>query len=300
MTLVAACRFPQTIYLFADCRASYSIGARLTAVDDNLQKLYQIADKLVVGFSGPLPGAYWVLKTVHTNATRYSRRPAAINLRTDMTRWIRHAYKQLKPEHREGLAFLIATVEPSRRIRPKDRDGKEIPTPSRIPRPPELNILVLTQSTSQAGQLRTARGPGPCQCIGVSRRVQEDVCRMAFSCVNFARRWPHVQATVMTHAIQFLAMQSGLDRVGGLFQCAVLSTAGVTWVPYRAGNVSMQSDGDRLIQVNADTGERKPVLSIWEWWEDWHPSHKPGTSGMFEDPSMRDALDSPPEPDDIS
>jgi hypothetical protein len=52
MTVVIACWFLKTAAIFADCRVS-DINKTTKSVDDNLQKIYQIDKRMILGFSGP-------------------------------------------------------------------------------------------------------------------------------------------------------------------------------------------------------------------------------------------------------
>ena len=79
MTVVIACKFWKALAVIADCRVCYQ--PPYLEVDDYLQKLYQIGDRLVIGFAGPLEGAHRVMDLVRKNAPSYPKPPIADNLR---------------------------------------------------------------------------------------------------------------------------------------------------------------------------------------------------------------------------
>jgi 20S proteasome alpha/beta subunit len=109
MTVVVACRFLKTATIFADCRVSYA-NSQAKDVDDNLQKIYQIGDKMVIGFSGPLSGAFQVMEVLRKNLKTYSKPPVASNLQRDVERWIRYEYQQIKEEERKNLSFILVLL----------------------------------------------------------------------------------------------------------------------------------------------------------------------------------------------
>lgn len=113
MTVVVACHYLSTAVVVADCRVSYP-RTGVDCVDDNLRKLYRFSDRVILGFAGPLKGANAVLETVRKNEGNYSKPKIASNLISDMERWIRHTYRNLDPEDRENLQFILAAVEPNR------------------------------------------------------------------------------------------------------------------------------------------------------------------------------------------
>jgi 20S proteasome alpha/beta subunit len=78
MTIVMAYRTWKSVAVIADCRVSYN--PPYEDVDDYLQKLYQIGTRLVIGFAGPLQGAYQIMELVRANARSYSKPPVAENL----------------------------------------------------------------------------------------------------------------------------------------------------------------------------------------------------------------------------
>ncbi len=299
MTVVIACRFVKHIAVFADCRVSYE---HTNSVDDNLQKIYQIGKRMVLGFSGPLQGAYRVMQAVRRNAGAYSKRPVASNLQTDVERWIRHEYREIEqPEHRKGLSFMLVTVEPRREARSTHKrrlsDGTEIeiPKPKCFPSAPELSTLVLKPSQSRPGEL-VKEGKGLFKIIGVQDEVRNAIQRTLEGSYGFAFKQPTLQAQAVVDWLMVTLMESGVIEVGGLFQCALLGANGIQWLRYglpsHYGEVALDMVEGRYVQRDSVTGRTVPLRTIWEWCEEWGGTHLPGDSGIFEDPGLRKAIDS--------
>lgn len=190
MTVVVACWYLKTLVVVADCRVSYTC---VDTVDDNLQKLYQIGDRLVLGFAGPLAGAYRVLKRVRANMAQYSKRLVAVSLQTDVERWIRYEYERISnPADRRDLSFLLASVELRREKRSRWRtpEGKEQPKPGWFPCLPEFRVLTLVPSQSRPDDLVREEKAG-FKVIGIRSKEERSAIRdIAFRHTNLAYRYP--------------------------------------------------------------------------------------------------------------
>jgi hypothetical protein len=299
MTVVIACHYLKLIAVFADCRVSYQCT---NTVDDNLQKIYQIGTKMVLGFSGPLQGAYQVIQAVRRNARTYSKRPIASNLQRDVERWIRREYREIRqPEHRKDLSFILATVEPSREARSTYRrrlsNGTEIeiPKPEWLPSAPELSTIVLKPSRSAPNKLLKEE-KGLFKIIGVQDETCDAIRHTLEDSYGFAFKQPRLQAQAVVDWLMATLMDRDLIKVGGLFQCALLGTDGIQWLRYRLpskyGDVSLDVVEDHFVQRDHVTGKTVPLRAIWEWCDGWARSHLPGDSGVFEDRGLRRAIDS--------
>jgi hypothetical protein len=296
MTVVIAFRFLQHVAVFADCRVSYGDSSE---VDDNLQKLYQIDKRMVLGFSGPLEGAYQVIQAVKRNIRPEGRRLVASNLQMDVERWIRHEYQQIKQPDRKGLSFLIATVEPLRRERPTYKRGCpdgadiEISEPKWVPRAPELSVLVLKPSRSKPHKLVRRQGR-KFMTIGVGREAREAIQRELERLYGFALKLRHVQAEVAVNSVMATLMKQQIDTVGGLFPGALLSADGINWIRYHSpsaeGDVTLAIEDGHYVQIDNRTGRRVPLKTIWEWFEERSSAPPRGSSGVFEDPGLRHAV----------
>ncbi len=281
MTLVIAHKFWKTVAVIADCRVSY--GPQCDDRDDYLQKIYQIHSRLVLGFSGPLPGAHRVLQLVKENVCDYRRPPVAHNLQKDVERWIRYEYRQLDEAERKGLTFVVATVEPHRERRSRFfKDGKEIAKPTWFPYEPEWNTLALKPSASDSTKLIAERKRLP-KIIGLAGEHRRAVEGVLMQLYGFAFHEPAAQMQVIMNTLKLKLMERQVKEVGGLFQCALLNEQGVQWLGYSAPNVILQPEKGRFVQRNMITGQTLPLMSIWEWAQR-KPS--PGTFGTFEDPGL--------------
>ena len=290
MTVVVACWFLKSVAVIADCRVSY---VPTGVVDDNLQKIYQIGERAVLGFSGPLPGAYQVVELVRRNMRGYSKRPVASNLRMDVERWIRYEYRKIRPpENRKNLGFLLATVEPRRKARSRwvTPEGKERPEPRGFPWRPEFHMLVLKPSQSRPGEL-VKEEKGLIKILGIR---DEEHCSAIEGAVqslyDMASRYPREGARMVANALQSVLMKRQVPWVGGLFQCALLSAKGIEWLGHGFGDVALDFANGRYVQRNTSTGRAVPLRAIWEWWEGLQASRLGGV-GAFEDPDLRRAVD---------
>lgn len=290
MTIVIANRLLNSIIIVADCRVSYT-GSNV--VDDNLQKIYQLNKRMVLGFSGPLSGAYQVLDKIKSNISNYSKPPIADNLRIDVERWIRHEYREIENEQdRLNLSFVIATVEPRREVHSKfiTSGGKEAPKPKWFPYMPDLCITTLKPSKAITGGLQKTN-LGMCHVIGVNKEAQKLARDTVVKLFGFEFGKPGLQAQAIVNSLMAVLMEKHILTVGGLFQCALLSSNGINWMTYDLpsdyGDVSLDIIDGKYIQRNNVTGRIVPLETIWGWWQKWRLLHKPGSSGPFEDPYMR-------------
>ncbi|TEU16090.1 MAG: hypothetical protein E3J21_11590 [Anaerolineales bacterium] len=297
MSVVVAYRFLKTIAIFADCRVSFD-GEN--PVYDNLRKIYSVdkGKRMVLGFSGPLAGAYKVIEAIRRNMRTYPKRPVASNLQRDVERWIRHEYRGIKrPEDREDLSFILATVEPHRETRSKWRssEGKEIPKPRWFPYIPELRILALKPSKSRPGELIKYE-KGSCQIIGIQDQAAQNVIQERLNRLfGFASKYPRLQTRAAADELMIICMERQVRTVGGLFQVALLSVNGVEWLAYSSpggqGNVALDIANGQYVQVDNITKRQVPLKPIWEWWQEWQTTSLPPSSIIFEDPYLRKAVD---------
>ena len=90
-------------------------------------------------------------------------------------------------------------------------------------------------------------------------------------------------------------MERDVSTVGGLFQCALLGADGVQWLTYGLpssyGDVALGIAEGHYVQRDNVTGRTVPLKAIWEWWEESQATFSPGSSGVFEDPGLRKAVD---------
>ena len=294
MTVVVACRFLKTVAVIADCRVSYGDDA---VVDDNLQKIYQFDDRMVLGFAGPIKGANQVIESVRAYLETRSKYRAASNLVNDIERRIRHEYRQIKQsEDRKGLSFMLATVEPRREARSKWRstEGKEIAKPKWFPYVPEFRVLALKPSQSTPDEL-VKEEKGKCIALGIQERDRRAIQDTMERLYDFVFKQPMLQAIAVVDALMLILMERQVRTVGGLFQCAVLGADGIQWLSYslpsNLANVALDIVDGRYVQRDNRTGREVPLKRIWEWWQEWQNTCSPGSSGIFEDPGLRKAAE---------
>lgn len=287
MTVVIACKFWKAVAVIADCRVSYLPPYQ--EVDDCLQKIYQIGDRLVLGFSGPLQGAYEVMALVEKNAQEYSRTPIADNLQSDVERWIRYKYRTLDERDRRDLSFVLATIEPKREKHSSwfNVDGREGSKPKWFPFIPEWKTMTLKPSRKDPGELAKDEWQFA-KIIGIKGDDRKAVERVLTSHYGFAANQPVQQAQAIMGLLKFALMRRQVKTVGGLFQCALLSENGIRWLGYGGENVILEFVQDRFVQHNTVTGETAPLMSIREWAK---TRPKPGSFGPFEDPGLQRALE---------
>jgi len=286
MTIVVAYKAWKAVAVIADCRVSYE--SPYEEVDDCLQKLYQIHDRLVMGFAGPLQGAYEVMRLVRENTRNYPRHPTAHNLQLDVERWVRYKYRGLNADERQNLGFLIATIEPRREKRSIwYRNGKEVPKPGWFPRVPEWKTIALRPSEKKPGELIKEES-GFIKTIGIAGEDRQVVEQVVQKLYGFAFKQPELQMQAVMGTLKYELMRRRVRAVGGLFQCALLSERGIQWLGYACGDVTLKLVQGRFVQHNMVTGETLPLMAIWEWAE-LRPL--PGSLGAFEDPTLRKAAE---------
>jgi hypothetical protein len=288
MTVIAAIPFFRHLVVIADSRVSdENIPGE---AGDFLQKLYPIGNvsfglRVVIGFSGPLEGAYEVLEGVRKKARAYSKPAVAANLLKDIVRWIQFDYQIVKPQNRKRLSFLLAAVEPSR-----DRSVRK---PDWIPFLPTFSTLTLKPSNSEPTKL-VVESRNIIKAIGVHNEEFLDELKDRMNkYYDLQFKYPEIgmQVVVNDLILYFMQRQDKYNKVGGLFQCANLSVEGVKWLSYGSiGDIVMKFENGRYIQHNKITGKTIPLMTINEWGKCW-PRPKPGSFGLFENPVYRKLVD---------
>jgi hypothetical protein len=281
MTVIVAFRSLAHILVVSDCRVSYienDLG------DDNLQKIYQIGHKFIVGFCGPLSGAYEVMNQIADNLQNYKKELTAGNLHSDVVRWIRFRYQKIqKPEKRKNLSFLLASVEPKREqpARFVSKTGEKLPKPSWASSIPDLKIVSLRPSSSNPQEL-VLNYEGLCV-MGVSNQAKDTIQSTVLHMHHFAPQNLAAQSLAITSSLMDAVEKEGLEKVGGLFQAVILNSEGIRWLTYDMGDVSLSVEVGNFVQVDDLSGKRIPIITIWEWWEHWGKRKKPGDVGAFRD-----------------
>ena len=293
MTVVVAARLLGSIVVVADCRVSYEGTA---AKDDELQKLYQIGGKTVLGFTGPLDGAYEVLEAVRKNSISYSKPDVSSGILHDLERWIRHSFSRLANEScRRGLAFILASVEPTREQRSRwiTSFGAPREKPPWFPYVPELRVVSLKCAGSSSEKL-SRRTKSHVQVIGVPPSVHSRIETTIDRLYGFSSTRPQQQAQVITDSLMAVLMEEDTGLVGGLFQCALLGETGVDWLTYglpsQHGDVSLELREGRYTQIDNVSGRIVSLKTIWEFMEHQRKGHVPGETGIFEYPGLRRAI----------
>ncbi|RLC81906.1 MAG: hypothetical protein DRJ03_09400 [Chloroflexi bacterium] len=291
MTVIIAHKFWKVVAVIADCRVSYQ--PPYDEVDDYLQKIYHIENKLVMGFAGPVQGAYKVMELVRKNLQDYSKPLIADNLQADVERWIRHRYGELDVSERNRLSFILATVEPGREKQSvwfsSDEQGNVKPSskPSWFPYVPEWRIMALKPSHSTPTELVKEEKQYP-QIIGVTEEDRKIIETTLSRHYGFAFKQPELQMQAILGSLKFQLMARQTKKVGGLFQCAMLSENGLQWLGYAGENVILEPGEGQFVQRNILTGQTLPLMTVWEWAKKQPP---PGSLGAFEDPGLEEAVE---------
>lgn len=275
MTVVLTNHFLSGVAIIADCRVSYGTGF---PVHDGLQKLYPIGKHTVLGFSGPLAGACQVIEAIRKHRSRQSERVAAAIL-LDVERWIRHAYRNIRSAgERKNLSFLLASVEPNKVTRfapgikakfnlpdiPRCKTFALVPSPgdpSELVKQQRYNVKVIGVKEDAVGPIRVALTDRFVNQFHSPRG--EEVIRGSLEALRIAR-------------------DNHPETVGGLFQCAILDAEGVGWADYEVGEIALKTEAGRYVQHNKITGEKKPLLTVWEWRERHGFCQPPGASDVFD------------------
>lgn len=283
MTIIVACKFWKAVGVIADCRVSYL--PKYSEVDDYLQKLYQIDNRLVMGFAGPLQGAYEVMKLVRKNLQSYPKPRIADNFRRDVQRWIQYRYRELDEPDRRDLSFIVSTVEPTREMKTRwlssDERGKIHPSskPSWFPFIPEWKINVFIPSQSDPTKL-VSQESRFIRVIGVKKEDRLAIEGTITRHYGFSFKRPDLQMQVILDFLMNQVKERQIRTVGGLLQGALLNERGIQWIGYAGSEVILEFGENRFVQRNTRTGQTQPLLSIWEWAKNKPP---PGSFGAFED-----------------
>lgn len=292
MTVLIACNYLTSLIVVADSRVSYATDRTKEApVDDNLQKIYQIHDRMILGFCGSLEAAHRVIIGINRNLETYSKPPIAVNLLSDVERWVQHEYQSIKNPVARQLELMLVTVEPKREKKSKwqTQDGIQIEKPGWFPYVPEFQVVVLTPSAKQDKLVR--KRIDVCEIIGICGETRNILEEKLLKMASFDRKRPQNQAMVVAMTANVVLMEQGVDTIGGLFQCVLLNSDGIQWLGYgtREG-VSLSFKNGGYVQTNHSTGRSVPVKHIVDWWSDWEKLKRKGAIGTFEDPGLREAV----------
>ena len=289
MTVVVATHYLKTIVIIADCRVSdlNREPIHIDDVDDNLQKIYPVGNKVIVAFSCPLDGAHKIFESLRIRPLRYGKSFVAQTIIHDLTRRIKYEYGLLSQSERKDLSFILVGIEPHRvrRSRVFNEQGEEIPKPNWLPSIPEKYITTL-KPQSDGSRLATDSNHMT-HVLGLNKGDCDEVSRIVNILFSFSMRQPRLQAQALVSSLMLELKSRNILRIGGLFQCYLLSTEGITQLGYGSpsqyGDVDLIIEKGRYIQRNNVTGRRVPLLNIWEWWKA-HKGLPLGTVGSFEDP----------------
>jgi hypothetical protein len=133
-----------------------------------------------------------------------------------------------------------------------------------------------------------------CKIIGVQNEIQEAIQDRLMELFGFEFKHPKLQAQVIVNTLMYDLMKRKVISVGGLFQCAILSEKGIEWLSYGLpsdyGDVSLVIDNGQYLQRDNVTGKVVPLMTIWQWQEEWQKKPLPGRFGIFEDPAYRNVV----------
>lgn len=273
MTVLIALRHLSGVTIIADSRVSFGTSQ---PVHDGLQKLYQVGDKIVFGFTGPLAGAFQVIQEIKKNRNRNSRSAKNTTVR-DVERWIRYAYQNISFNDRRGLSFLIARSD-NKRLK---SFGKHIQAKYGIPDFPETELFTLEPSQKNPAELIKIRQV--ISVIGVKPEFKVSIKEVFLDSFTDLLQSPGGQNTINLgiNAIK-IASSKHPDTIGGLFQCAVMDSRGIGWASYDNEDVSLTFEDGRYMQHNKRTGQKIPLLTVWEWGSYYGFKQPPPNATTFE------------------
>jgi hypothetical protein len=272
MTIVVALPLFHKVIVVADSRVSWEGRSEK---DDILQKIYQVGDRMIIGFSGPPDGAYPIFKAIGENEKTYS----GTNLFRDVEGWIRREYRRVEAKYQRYLSFVLVQVK---------RQTLNI---NKFP--PDMlkyQIIMLEPNRSKPGELQCRRDRFPVigsggQELNAIRNIFQEF--YSFVDVSFQFRNSHIHAWAIVDELIRHFMAKKPDTVGGLFQCATLNAEGIQWLSYgSAGGVSLEFTDGRYFIVRKDAQEKVKLMTVIEWGE-ISPRPTPGGIGVFEDPVYR-------------
>lgn len=276
MTVIIAFNYHSSLSVIADCRVTYPGSKSI----DNLQKLYQFGDYVVLGFSGPLKGAYQVIEEIKKNIKKIPNKRKAIDTQR-LIRCIKYGFKSIpSPHDKKDLSFIVATVQPwyRRSIGLKIKSTNKLISTFESPR---FETLILHPSSTCRDRLEEDKS-GDIKIIGVSLKDQLKIKELLRE--KIPRLLMDTTKSEIIYALRELMLKlksEGLLSVGGLFQCARLGTEGISWADYDLGKIALKTIERRYVQVNKETGEEKPLLTIWEWADKYGFEKSPPEPDIF-------------------
>ena len=254
MTLVVGWKFGSGIALIADCRVSYKGRPE---VYDDLQKLYWIGDNSVLGFSGPLEGAYQVIEAIRGERTT-TRLKDNCSIQ-DVERCVRIAFRGIQPKYKLNLKFILAHRNPTK----VKEWGQYINTKFGLPNFPNCSIVLLKSSSSNPDEL--TRESQNINVIGDSTGMEKIIREKLVNEMLGVMMNPKGEGIVRVTDEIRQEVARVKNTVGGLFQCVVLDEHGIWWSAYSIGDLELKFEGERYVQVNKLTNKEIPLLTIWEW-----------------------------------
>ena len=268
MTAVIAINCLSEIVALADTRVS-SPGS-VTSHRDILRKLYVFGTEgksVVFGFSGNLEAARAVfLHICEGKLPRYRRRFVIPEFKDSLGSWIQEATsRRLSPGQREGLAFILAGIEPSRHPR-ISRNGHLVGFLNL----PEVHIYQYRVRRLD-GTVTATRKPW-FAIIGSGNLLQKQVSSKLKEAIGFGFAQPNLhwgRAVLMAEIMSCLYATDASLGVGGPIQAIRIAPSGVdeqfAWppgVPDR--NMQVRREHGRIFLSKPGSDEELALHPIWD------------------------------------
>ncbi len=297
MTIIVGVSSGQDISLLADCRLSGTDArGRVIVRRDVCQKLVAVNEWSVIGFSGHLCLARHLLRGF---VSRLSATPV------DAPDWLRnndevlsflrqgvemHAKVRMNADHRpcqmRPVELLIAWVDHAQTFFGESRQPGD---PATAPR---METLVI-----RSPQMELERRPLELQIIGSGAKIHQQMRKEAYMEIAWHGHdapvgWLY-RSFFTAIVVRDLLNDAGESTVGGLYQLASLSPAGVQiiphfyWAPVEPGYgtyVAMRIKGGEWVQEHRPTGTVVKVMSPFDV-QLRHPDWTNLRSKMF-DPAL--------------
>jgi hypothetical protein len=265
MTVVVGINYLDEILVIADTRVSYSNGTYDQSLGVKKLLILGNVDKVaVVGFSGPIEVGKQVFKYLIQHKHPQRRRFVIETFKDDLARWIQEAASALPIEKLKGSSFMLAALEPSRRL-PMKRRGQIVPSPF-------IESHLYTYRYTESGRLQVERHRN-FAVIGSGKELESTIVDKAKALINFGRKMPNFRLTraiVVNEVISSLFKDKGSKTVGGPYQVVRIapppkpSQLIYQWLDIDDADVVVNNIGDTTIMENQKTGERYELISIWD------------------------------------
>jgi hypothetical protein len=293
MTVVAGVSLVNGVMLIADCRVTVRTPGRPDVYCDVAQKIFQLTQTTVLGFSGDVCAASVILRELQKQLGRRRRRDSVSLLRW-LPRFMSATYRALdKKKRARRVDFIIGSVIPDKVNVVERQKVVDILTTitsgnasmQRNWFPDILMRVIQTPAESVAipgtvrGVLYTMSSPhfqpihmNPLEfcAIGSGHGTTVEIKRSADWIISGQPGNDFVESVALREAVSQFMASNNVDSVGGHYPCVKVDQKGVRCLgmlqklPLYAISLSYDAQTMRWIQENQSTGKKIELQYPWE------------------------------------